>query len=291
MSSPDGPDFICVGLQKAGTQWLYDQLQGHPDFWMPPVKELHFFDRDFPDRRVRAGAEAFVADPAKFAANRLKNGHAPVDDRAAAFLRAVADFDRSAGENRLSRYAALFAPKGELVSGDITPGYSILDDDLVDRIAGRFDRAKVVLMLREPAARLWSAWRMHCEEEWFPALAERNVRKFEAFIDRPLTRARSYPTEIARRWSAAFGDRFRFFFLDDVATRPQETRDEIVRFLGGDPARGSSVSVDFNRKVKSRPPKRSEAARTLLRERFREERTACARMFGGAAERWPEAPW
>ena len=38
---PDsGPDFLCVGAQKGGTRWLYDQLQLHPDFWMPPVKEL-----------------------------------------------------------------------------------------------------------------------------------------------------------------------------------------------------------------------------------------------------------
>lgn len=290
MNSSDGPDFFCVGLQKAGTQWLYDQLQSHPDFWMPPVKELHFFDRDFPDRRVRGVAEAFVADPAKFAANRLRNGHAPVDERAAAFLRAVAGFDRRAG-GRMSRYAALFAPKGDLVSGDITPAYSILQDDLVERIARRFDRAKVVLMLREPAARLWSAWRMHCEQEWVPALAERDLAKFAAFIDRPLTRARSYPTEIARRWSSAFGDRFRFFFLDDVAARPQETRDEIVRFLGGDPARGSGVSADYNRKAASRSSKRGEAAQALLRDRFSAERTACARMFAGAAERWPDAPW
>src|SRR4029453_18936667 len=38
------PDFLCVGAQKAGTSWLYHQLVSHPDFWMPPVKELHYFD-------------------------------------------------------------------------------------------------------------------------------------------------------------------------------------------------------------------------------------------------------
>ena len=35
------PDFLCVGAQKGGTSWLYRQLEAHPDFWMPPVKELH----------------------------------------------------------------------------------------------------------------------------------------------------------------------------------------------------------------------------------------------------------
>src|SRR5438105_11482287 len=40
-----GPDFCCVGAQKGGTGWLYEQLRAHPDFWMPPLKELHYFDR------------------------------------------------------------------------------------------------------------------------------------------------------------------------------------------------------------------------------------------------------
>src|SRR5205085_9115453 len=40
-----GPDFLCMGAQRAGTGWLYEQLRNHPDFWMPPLKELHYFDR------------------------------------------------------------------------------------------------------------------------------------------------------------------------------------------------------------------------------------------------------
>ncbi len=35
-------------MQKAGTGWAYDQLQYHPDFWMPPLKEIHYLDRDAP---------------------------------------------------------------------------------------------------------------------------------------------------------------------------------------------------------------------------------------------------
>jgi hypothetical protein len=36
------PDFLCVGAQKGGTSWLYRELERHPDFWMPPVKELQY---------------------------------------------------------------------------------------------------------------------------------------------------------------------------------------------------------------------------------------------------------
>src|SRR5438093_8430543 len=39
------PDFLCVGAQKAGTSWLYRQCEPHGDFWMPPLKELHYFNK------------------------------------------------------------------------------------------------------------------------------------------------------------------------------------------------------------------------------------------------------
>src|SRR5262245_13183400 len=39
------PDFLGIGAQKAGTTWLYEQLRRHPDVWLPPEKELHYFDR------------------------------------------------------------------------------------------------------------------------------------------------------------------------------------------------------------------------------------------------------
>src|ERR1700722_4010025 len=38
------PDFICLGAQKAATTWLSNQLGKHRDIWVPPVKELHYFD-------------------------------------------------------------------------------------------------------------------------------------------------------------------------------------------------------------------------------------------------------
>src|SRR5215218_4596058 len=61
-NSRPGPDFLCVGLQKAGTAWLYDQLELHPDFWMPPLKELHYFKEKSRARRSRDLIDNHVAD-------------------------------------------------------------------------------------------------------------------------------------------------------------------------------------------------------------------------------------
>lgn len=38
------PDFICIGMQKAGTTWLAANLSKHPAVWVPPIKEIHYFD-------------------------------------------------------------------------------------------------------------------------------------------------------------------------------------------------------------------------------------------------------
>ena len=38
------PDFLGIGAQKSGTTWLHHNLSQHPGVWMPPVKELHYFD-------------------------------------------------------------------------------------------------------------------------------------------------------------------------------------------------------------------------------------------------------
>ncbi len=39
------PDFVGIGAQKAGTTWLYHNLRAHPEIWMPPRKEIHYFNR------------------------------------------------------------------------------------------------------------------------------------------------------------------------------------------------------------------------------------------------------
>jgi len=41
---PSFPDFLVIGAQKAGTTWLFQNLRMHPQVWLPPEKEIHFFD-------------------------------------------------------------------------------------------------------------------------------------------------------------------------------------------------------------------------------------------------------
>src|SRR3954471_8486885 len=123
-----GPDFLCIGAQKAGTGWLYEQLRSHPDFWMPPLKEIHYFDRlgqNRPGRNEKAG-------------DRIKTARIKVRDRRDKDFLATMEQAIARTEIDFDLYARLFDPKGQLISGDITPGYSTLPDQLVRQIVEHF---------------------------------------------------------------------------------------------------------------------------------------------------------
>jgi len=139
-----GPDFLCIGAQKGGTGWLYDQLVCHPDFWMPPFKELHYFDTPLK-----------LAKRVKPQKNKLKRVNRwPMEKQDKQFFAMVRDI--GCRENiDLDRYAALFKFKSNLLSGDITPAYSILLEDVIAQIVKRFPSLKILFIVRDPIDRLW----------------------------------------------------------------------------------------------------------------------------------------
>lgn len=41
------PNFLIIGAQKAGTTWLAEILNQHPDVFIPIQKEIHFFNKSY----------------------------------------------------------------------------------------------------------------------------------------------------------------------------------------------------------------------------------------------------
>jgi len=38
------PDFICIGPENTATTWLFRVLKEHSQVWLPPYKELRFWN-------------------------------------------------------------------------------------------------------------------------------------------------------------------------------------------------------------------------------------------------------
>jgi hypothetical protein len=282
-----GPDFICIGMQKAGTGWLFDQLQYHPDFWMPPVKEMHFLDREVP-HFSNAKKKLRRADKL---ANRERRGlrfRRDWDERDLKFLNEmVAMSDKPLD---LFTYGTLFRYKRDLLSGDVTPGYSGMAEGTIAEVGHEFPDLKVIFLVRDPVARFWSQISMVARQEKFdPALLDDPIKFREFLLGFDLVQKVGFPARIAGRWDRrAPKISFQHFFFDDLSADPAGTRARILAYLGADPDKESSgLEPERNRKAKADKLEMTGTIKEVIVDFFTDELRAAAARFGGHAAAWP----
>ena len=262
------PDFLCVGAQKAGTSWLYRQLEPHPDFWMPPMKELHYLDN----------------------LNRTKRIHGPRrgDERDASFVDSMQNLrDRSYLD--LDSYGRLFQHKGACLSGDISPAYSTLNDEIIERVVNHFPNLKVVFLARDPVERAWSQLSMGVRLGMINKFDATDPDEVVCSLLIPGVLARSHPSKTVARWKRYVRpENFRLYFFDDLEENPAELRRSILRFLGGDPDKPSGKLKPHDNNDAGRDKLRLTAkVRERMAQFFEHELKACAVELGGRAKSWP----
>jgi hypothetical protein len=262
------PDFLCVGAQKAGTSWLYQQLAEHPNFWMPPLKELHYFDQ--------------LSRIPQVASARAR------DDRDRHFLE---NLKRLSGRSHLDleEYARLFASKGSLLSGDITPAYSMLNDEVIERIVSHFPDLKVIFLARDPVERAWSQLSMGVRLGNINPFKTSDVQDVIRNLLDPGVLLRSHPSKVVARWKRYVRPEFfRVYFFDDLEKNPAELRRSILLFLGGDPNKPSGrLNALQNTNPGRDKPRLTAKVRFRIAKFFEQELKACASELGGPAKSWP----
>ncbi|MEM9740216.1 MAG: sulfotransferase [Pseudomonadota bacterium] len=214
-----GPTFICPGAQKAGTTWLHKTLQEHPDFWMPPQKEVDYL-AEFPKSREKYGVRLAAVEERW--ANRPKNQWR------------VDWWRLFTSEWNLDKYGELFAPAGAKLSGDVSPNYSMMSAQEVMRAASVAPEAKIVILLRDPVARAWSHAR-HVVFRGPKADLPEDERQAatEQFAMSKRCLGNGDYVSIINAWRSAFGSEKVFVgFYDDLATQPQLLLSQILAFLG-----------------------------------------------------------
>ena len=235
---------------------------------MPPVKELHYLDN----------------------LNRTKRRHPPRsnDERDACFVASIKDLSMR-GHIDFDRYGRLFSHKGLLLSGDISPAYSTLSDEVIERVVDHFPNLKVVFLARDPVERAWSQLSMGVRLGMIKKFDATDPEEVVCNLLIPGVLARSHPSKIVARWKRYVRPQnFRVYFFDDLKENPVELRRSILRFLGGDPDKPSGeLKPHDNNDAGREKPRLTAKVRDRMAQFFEHELKSCAVELGGRAKSWP----
>lgn len=277
------PSFICIGAQKAGTDWIYDQFAAHRDYWMPPIKEIAFFDNGFGPHRKGLAEK-------RLKWRMEKHGKAKEDyTHDISFLLRVIHGNAKPHTHNFAPYFALFEGKPGK-TGDSTPGYCRLDAKMAEQMMLQMPDTKFLLLLRDPVSRVWSQAQMHTRLNRDPELvATASLNDFATFAMKTHVRNFSFLSETIKTWqSVDVNNRFKVFQFDDLIADADGYRRSIADFIGADPE-GFNLPANFNKKAKQ-PGKgpMPEDMRVWAARYFEQEYHELERLVGGHAASWRE---
>jgi len=235
------PDFLGIGAQKAGTTWLHRNLASHPQIWLPPVKEVHYFD------------EVHIKSHKRWtSAHRQNKGSAllrgylartPAEERRPNRIALLETFV----EDTISDdwYGRLFGfARPAQICGEFTPEYSIMREKGIQHVLQLSPDVKLILSLRDPIERCWSQIRMTDSRQRGSGLAE-----LEEAARSPSVLGRSDYPGIVSRWSRFVPEeRLHIVFMDDIAEKPLQVLSGVCGFLGLEflPERFTDASVPIH---------------------------------------------
>lgn len=223
------PNFLCIGAQKAGTSWLHQNLNEHPDIWMPPIKEVQFFSHMFVEQHrswtgwhIRNGVNRLISEHLKQTATMQTNyGYLR-------YLINIASQDVFT-ENWYRRIFERPAAKDK-TTGEITPEYSTIPTEGIRYLHDLLGDVKLIYMIRDPVERALSQLRMNCSRrKESPASAAEWVEMASAWeIGNRGDYARYVP-----RWKSQFPESHLLFVpYGVVASDPAGLMRTVETFLG-----------------------------------------------------------
>jgi hypothetical protein len=222
------PDFLCIGAQKAGTSWLYKVLQEHPQIFMPPIKELHFFDRiGTEDLKLRHRHHQL----ARKAVTREERMGDAADRDLIRYLQRVVSHDTVS----LDWYREAFSwPVAEGVrKGDITPGYLEISEANVAYARELLGPAKLILIVRRPLDRELSQLRMLAQRDYGTKVPTNDGEWMRLYKRMTKHEGRGAYSQGIPRWQSHFGkENLLILPYRDMRADPREFLARIEDFLG-----------------------------------------------------------
>lgn len=288
MQSKGSIDFVGIGAQKAGTTWLYERLKELPDFAMPPIKELHYFDRDpaylSPNRLNEASLLKRLTHPSWIKSSTRKTLRA--------FNTSYQDFrwlKRYYFSNYTDQwYQSLFEGLNG-ISGDITPAYSMLSIDDIEKMHALLPDVKLVFLLRNPIDRAWSQYRFISRHFERLQIDPNDPKNMEDFIGSDRQELRSNYRQTIERYLTYFrGDQLLLGFYDAIEEQPRVLLEDVVSFLGGT-SRGVGQHCKYTSTTHvSESLTMPRKIQEILREKYYDQLKELSITYGGYCEVWFE---
>jgi hypothetical protein len=232
-------DFMGIGAQKAATSWLYKMLKQHPDLWLPPRKELHYFDRflKYPSPSFLA-TDSYIermnstAEHNKLFRKKLEQDLS-IDRRSQEIVTRTWYQQYYESDYDDTWYKSLFNEGDGKVKGEITPAYSILDQEDILHIKDLFPKLKIIFIMRDPVERAWSQIRFSMQRGKLDRLI--NFEELIQFIESPSLSSRGNYTRTLKNWGTHFHDTMFVGCYEDIKTDPIRFLNQIFIFLGVEP--------------------------------------------------------
>lgn len=283
--------FLCIGAQKGGTTWLNEQLARHPGIYLPPIKEVHYFnyrfsasDREWiPDhyrRSVTVRTRSLLCE---------KTGAVDIDWRQIAYYSGlIASLDEGRVDD--SWYASVYAlcPDDQRLLGDITPAYLPLPAVGVEAVRKYNPDLRIIAMLREPVDRAISAARMILKRRHVNSPSESDWKEF---ISGGIVANKSRYAEQLGNWMSLFPrDQFHIVPYEQIGADPISVLDSVCAFLGVPPLEHSDA--EFERVHAGRRYDVPAWVRDALEDKLGKQREKTLAMFPELTPWWstPQAP-
>jgi Sulfotransferase family len=218
------PKVLCIGAQKAGTSWLHENLKSNPGVWLPPFKEVHFFDHRFLPGH-RRWIKGHVARGIRTATTNAE----------AKGLAGELSYLRTLSEPPLMTrnwYRRVFAPCPDGKVGiDITPEYASIPAEGVTyarKILG--PDLRLIYLIRDPLERALSQLRMYiARRKRTPETAE----AWERVLSEPDLMDRGNYASHIPRWEAVVPvSSILYIPFGRVPRQPHHVLEEIESFCG-----------------------------------------------------------
>lgn len=287
------PNFINISSPRTGSTWLYKNLKKHPDIWMSPIKEIHYFNEQEIDMDSSLVSRFF--DKSSWLNRRWRRKlteylfhrfHNPS-------LLTIKDlkwhFNYFFGKRNARWYASLFKDSGKKQTGDMTTGYSILNRASIATIYNLMPEAKLIFILRNPIQRSWShaLKRVRDKNQTPETMDERKLLKYLKSKDCQMMGQYS---QIIANWQEYYPpEQFFIAFFEDIVDCPEDLLLRIYEFLGLKTSPKLITNKAFKKANASANNGRiPEHILVDLAELFYEEIEKLAQQLGGKASIWLE---